>query len=942
MTSYDRLLHEVFDARAQEAPARTALLTSRESISYGRLNEQADRIARSLIANGFLPGARIGVHIERSFHRVAAVLGVLKSGGTVVPLPPTYPAERLGRIGSHCDAVIDDDGSRFAGSQALPVLGIEELFGAERTRERSARGSTAALPAISAEAPAFILSSSGSTGHPKMIVRSHRSFFHRLTWMWEHHPFGIGDLGCQKAHMTTTHSLYELFEPLLAGAPTLIVGDTEARNLERFWQTLTDHGVTRLLIVPSALRASMDMPHFQPPALEVVVLMGEYVSPQLARRAVEAFPESTHLYSIYGSTEASSTLVVDLRDSLRPGEELPLGTPITPEVTALVLDDELRPVPPGDAGRLYISGPPLFSGYLNDPELTASVMVDPPGSVHDKPLFDTRDQVRRSADGNLHFVGRVDHTVKVRGFRIDLPEVERAIRGHPGVSQATVVVSGAGTPAVSLFGFYVPARIDQAEVYGTIREQLPAYMVPSILIGLDEFPLTPSAKVDRTRLLEMVEERGGTHGKLSSTEEKVAEAWASVLGHRRFHPDSSFFEVGGTSLTVFAAIHRLREAFDLQKDELPEESFFRFPTLEGVSQLVDRLVRGEEIAIEADTPILLTLRTAAAEERAEAPLILVPSAGGTLGAYELLVRALPGGREILGLRDPYLWGERELHEGFSEWIDRYVAAIRRHRPTGPYAICAYSSAGAFGYEIARRLRLGDENVDLILVDPLALDRSHRGRYGYWAFRSVWMRRSFRRIIAVAGRLRTPFVKVANRMYRRPAPNYVPGREQVDNVVRATRTNREHLMNLAALLELNTGSPYALQPADFEGVPREASLDVLTRRVTSTTPEMDAESIGRIATQYEIQVRVQHAYRLRRFDGPVLLAEPESPHAGMLSALVRPHVRALKSLTLPLGEAESRTRVITERFGRLTQHYRCMRDQEFVDGLARALGRTLTR
>jgi hypothetical protein len=784
------------------------------------------------------------------------------------------------------------------------------------------------------DAPAFILSSSGSTGTPKLIVRSHRSFFHRLRWTWRHHPFVDRDLGCQKAHMTTTHSLYELFEPLLAGAAAVIMSDEQARHLEGFWESIRQRGITRLLIVPSALRASLDMPAFEAPPLRVVVLMGEYVAPELARRAVHAFHPDTSLYSIYGSTEASSALVVDLRESLEPGRELPLGVPISDDVVAAVLDGDRCPVDEGQAGRLYLGGTPLFSGYLNDPDLTGAVLAEVTG--HAGLMYDTRDQVRMAEDGRLDFVGRVDHTVKIRGFRVDLPEVERALCEYPGVRQATVVVTGEATGNASLVGFHIPAAVDASSLFAALRAQLPDYMIPSTLVGLDAFPLTSSAKVDRVQLMAEYAARrrdGSGSATLSPLEQQVADAWDMTLGSRGYEPDDSFFEVGGTSLSVFTLVHRLRETFGLDRHQLTEEFVYRFPALRAQALACDSVRRGIVPAGTGENPVLVTLRQGR-RGTAREPLFVIASAGGTVGAYQKLAGALTTDRAVLGLRDPFLWGAREATAGFSEWVDVYIAAIRERQPAGPYFICAYSSAGAFGLEIALRLQeSGSEVALLALVDPLGLDRMDPGRFGHWAFRAIWMRRPERAMVRLRSLLHRADGGHSGREADR-GKTYTP--EEYDEVVTAAHTTREHLLMIGALLQLNTGLPILLSEDDFSSLPPAQYLAVLQDRVTAASPDVDPSTLERLAVQYLIQVQSQHSYRLRPYGGRTLLVEPTSAHSGLVRLLLRPYLSDLHACEVPAGPPDPNRPPLHPVLGRLETHFRSMRDDVFVRGLARIL------
>lgn len=943
------LLHECFARQARRTPGQVALYCEDESVTFAELEAASHRVAARLRSRGIGPGCYVGLHLERSIDYVAALLGILESNAAVVPLPPSYPEGRLREILSFAglDAVIDDDATPLDPALSDRVVHFGDLAGAARSSDSAATGGDAAGPRTTAappgspDQPAFVLCSSGSTGTPKMIVRSHRSFFHRLQWTWDNHPYAPGEVCCQKSFMTTTHAIYELFEPLLAGTPVVIIPDEEVRDLERFWETLRARSVSRLLIVPSLLQASLDMPGFVAPPVRVLVLMGEYVHPGLAARALESFPEPARVFSIYGSTEASSTLVCDLRASYRAGEELPLGKPISPDVRASVLGAGLEQVAPGEAGMLHIAGPALFEEYFRDPALTASVLVEAPAGVAAAGrLYDTRDQVRLLPDGSLRFMGRVDHTVKIRGFRVDLDEVERALLLQPGVRQGAVLLGGADPAASMLLAFVTPDTVDQASVYRALRERLPAYMVPSVIVALPSFPLTASGKADRRRLLEQYAGRaaGPPAGRgLSATGKKVVEVWRGVLRHGDIRADSSFFEVGGTSLTVFAAVHRLREAFGLDRSQLSDQVIYQFPTVEALAAYIDGARGGAAPVAAPVNSILVTLKKG--DQTGREPFFVVAPPGGTLGAYDRLAKALGAGRDVIGLRDPFVWGDRDPGMGFGEWVDLYIGAIRERQAAGPYYVGAYSSAGSFGYEIARRLRQkGDAVALLALIDPLGIDSRVEGRFGYWAFRARFMRPAYARLIRFAGWLR----RLAPGFLRDgggsgpPAAGALTEEEYRELAAQATK-NRVHIRGFSALLELNAGLPFGLDPSDLAKAGPDGALALLLDRVRSLAPDVDPESIERMVIQYYLQTRAQHLYRLRRYDGKTVIFEPEGPYNGLLAAQFKPHVKDLRVVPLKLGRQSERTRALLTSFSEgIRAHYLSMRDDAFVQGLARAL------
>ncbi len=925
-------LDEQFEEQVKRTPDGVAVHYQSGSITFAELKTASHRLAAALRSAGIRDGCLVGLHMERSIAYVVSVLAILQSNSAVVPLPPSYPEGRLRDILSFAalDAVIDD-----ADTPLSPLLSNRIIHFSDVADAAPDSGGAALT---SPDQPAFVLCSSGSTGKPKMIVRSHRSFFHRLRWTWENHPYSIGEVCCQKSHMTTTHAIYELFEPLLRGIPVHIIADQEVRTLEPFWEAIHARSISRLLIVPSVLQASMDMPGFVAPPLKVLVLMGESVHAGLAGRTIAAFPGQTKIFSIYGSTEASSTLVCDLKESYRPGEELPLGKPISADVRAYVLGADLEQVAPGEVGMLHIAGSPLFTAYLKDPALTASVFVTRPDG--NERLYRTHDQVRRMPDSSLHFVGRIDHTVKIRGFRVDLQEVEKAILLHRDVRQSAVILSDSDPGNAMLLGFVAPGSVAQPSVYQVLREHLPAYMVPSVLVSLDSFPLTSSGKVDRQKLLEDYAGRapaGTPSPPQTETQRRVSDVWAGVLKHGSIQPDSNFFQVGGTSLTVFAAVHRLREAFKLDRRQLSDLSIYQYPTVEALASYIDRLHDGSAPPPAPANSTLVTLKGGA--DSTLPPLVVISSAGGTLGAYDKVVRALKTRREVIGVRDPFIWGDRDATLGFQNWVTRYVNAIRERQPRGPYYLMAYSSAGVFGYEIARHLqRDGQEVALLALIDPLAMDRATRLRYGYWALQARFMRPAFGRIVLLGGRVRMAVPRWLRASGRSGRENDMAlSKDEFRQFATDARTDRAHILRLSALLELNTGLPFALTESELAQVGPDGYLAALLARVKSVSPEIDPETIENIVIQYSLQVRSQHEYRLQRYDGKVIIFDPDGPYQGLLAAQFRPYVKQLRVRRVPLGPQSDRTRLLSAVFPeRICSHYLSMRDDVFVRALAEEL------
>jgi hypothetical protein len=626
------------------------------------------------------------VCIDRSFEYVIAVLGALKANCFVLPLPPSYPDARLRDIVLVRRAAGHQSPTRRArvhGLSSATALDIAELARESSSLRRgSARSPT---NPHSCSAPPVDRASEDDR-------ESSRSFFHRLRWTWESHPFDAADVCVQKSHMTTTHAIYELFEPLLRGVPTHILSDDDVRHLDRFWQLVRERRVTRLLVVPSMLQTSLDTTAVDVPDLTMLVLMGERLPPRLAGRALTAFGADTRIYSIYGSTEASSVLVCDVRAGYRPDRELALGEPIAPEVQAAVLDESLAPVAPGTAGMLFIAGPALFEEYYKDPQLTTANVAMRAGVR----WYRTQDEVRRAAGGELEFVGRVDDTVKVRGFRVDLRDVERTIAAHREVGSCVVLPTSDEGGSSALVAFITPSGVSGTAVLQHARSALPSHMVPAAVVCLDTLPLTPSGKVDRRRLLAEYSAPVGAPD--ASPGPRPSERWqrcgAGCWGMPLWPREQ--LSRGGRDI-AHGVRRRASPASRVSARRACSRtsrstSIRRSPAWRRASRTSDPAAPCRLPA----TPVLVTLKQGT--DRALQPLFAIASAGGTLGRVrEAGTGARESPRDDRGSRSIPLGrprsdaGIRRLDRALSRRHSRATAARtfpprRVLRPPGPSAM----------------------------------------------------------------------------------------------------------------------------------------------------------------------------------------------------------------------------------------------------------------
>ncbi len=585
---------ELVLAQAARTPAAPAVIFSGEVQSYGELAMRTGRLAARLRQLGVGPEAPVGVYLERCLDLPAVVLGVLAAGGVYLPLDPSYPAERL-------DFLLGDafrDGAAPASPLVVTSAGLLErlprtaVFAAARTLllenlldeglEAPAGAVMAVRPPISPEQAAYLLYTSGSTGRPKGVVVSHRSLANRLLFQAARH--GAADSFLQKTPISFDVSLVELLLPLLSGSRT-VLAPPGALEPSDYLRLIAGHGVAHISFPPSMLALLLEEPGFSALAsLRSVTTGGEAVPAELAVRF--GARHGAALLNRYGPTEATISMTVwrCLPEEAGPP---PIGRPLA-GASVVLLDRRLQPVPSGVTGEIFIGGPGVARGYLSRPELTAEAFrPDPYAGTAGGRLYRTGDLARQRVGGVLEFLGRVDRQVKVRGFRVELGEIEAALASHPGVREAAVVDRPEG-PTRRLVAWFVRSgaaagAVGGAELRAHLSARLPDWMVPSAFAALPALPLTPTGKVDRRALAQLTltetVEAGSEVAEAAArtpSEELLAGLWEDLLGVRRAGPADDFFALGGHSLLATRLVSRVRELFGV---ELPLRGVFEAPTL---------------------------------------------------------------------------------------------------------------------------------------------------------------------------------------------------------------------------------------------------------------------------------------------------------------------------------------------------------------------------
>ncbi|HEX7240969.1 MAG TPA: amino acid adenylation domain-containing protein, partial [Longimicrobiaceae bacterium] len=484
----------LFEAQAARTPDAVALVFEGARLTYRELDARADALAHRLRALGVGPETRVGVCAERSFELVTALLGVLKAGGAYVPLDPSYPAERLAYI-------LEDSAVPVLLAQERTAERVEGYGGEVVLVDGDLAGAGVGGAEVTPDHLAYVIYTSGSTGRPKGAMNAHRGVVNRLRWMQERYALAPGDVVLQKTPFSFDVSVWEFFWPLMTGARLVLARPEGHRDPEYLSELIEREGVTTLHFVPSMLQAFLEAGEPERcGSVRRVVCSGEALSPEVAGRFHGRLP-GAELHNLYGPTEAAVDVTYH---ACVPGEAtIPIGRPVA-NTRIHVLDPWMGPVPAGVPGELYIGGVQVGRGYHGRPELTAERFVPDPFSTEaGARLYRTGDRARWLATGEVEYLGRTDHQVKVRGFRIEPGEIESVLLRDPRVRECAVVAREDAPGDRRLVAYLVPAdgeAPDADALRAVLHAAVPEYMVPSAFVLLDALPLTPSGKTDRRAL----------------------------------------------------------------------------------------------------------------------------------------------------------------------------------------------------------------------------------------------------------------------------------------------------------------------------------------------------------------------------------------------------------------------------------------------------------
>jgi amino acid adenylation domain-containing protein len=709
----ERLMHELARDRQDWIGSDLAVVGEDQELTYAELEELSNRIARRLRRAGVAPEVGVGLLAGRTAASIAGLLGISKSGGVLVPLDASLPAPRLAVMlaAAGVGAVVTERGLH----QSLPAtdLRIVQLDAEGLSSESPDPLEPLARPANAA----YVIFTSGSTGEPKGVVVEHRAIAERmLTWI-EQQRLRPGDRALHFLSRSFDAGLQEILVPLAAGATLVVHPDPRGETPQGFLRRVERVGCTVVSLPVGFLNElANDVARSGgalPESLRLVVTGGESPSGSRIASLIEASRGRLEVTNAYGPTEAVVDATAHQITTDAPAlDPLPIGLPLT-NTTAHLLDATSRPVPLGAVGEIFLGGSTLARGYAGKaPETAAAFIPDPFSAQPGARLYRTGDLARRLENGELLFLGRRDSQVKLRGFRIELAEIEAALVHLREVREAVVTLrdDGAGD---YLAAYFVPAQGADAQperIRDALRATLPDYMVPAAFVTLDRMPLTGTGKVDRRALA--APGRGGSRraavAPRDELERQVAQVWAEALGGGGSDVEENFFEAGGNSLLAVRIVAAIRRRLGV---EIPVAAVFREPTIAGLA----RLLGG---ATPAASPLVL-LRPG----QGLPPLVCVHEIGGGVSAFSALASHLDPRRPVLGIQALLSAPEGGVEGAAAE----YAAAIAREVPEGPVDLLGWSYGGLVAYATALRLReAGREVRTLVLLDAPAPEGKPEG------------------------------------------------------------------------------------------------------------------------------------------------------------------------------------------------------------------------
>lgn len=697
----DICIHHLVEMQVARSPDAVAVICGDAHLTYAEMDRRANQLACYLRGLGVGQETRIGLAVDRSLEMVVGLMGILKAGGAYVPLDPTYPQERLAFMCA--DAQMPVLVTQQALVSDLPAPGTVAVC-LDSDWELIVRESEVSPDSsVTDMNVAYVIYTSGSTGMPKGVQIPHRAVSNFLHAMRQRPGITNRDVLLSVTTLSFDIAVLELFLPLITGARLVLVSREMAADGTQLAASMSDADATIMQATPATWRMLLEAGWPGMPDL-TILCGGEALPRDLADRLRG---RCKTLWNMYGPTETTIWSAVTQVES---GDgTVPIGHPIV-NTQVYVLTSDMQPAPIGVWGEVYIGGAGVARGYLNRAALTAEAFKpDPFSGDLGMRLYKTGDVARYRPDSRIEFLGRRDHQVKVRGFRVELGEVEATLSRHPAVRENVVVAHEDETGEKQLIGYVVldpDQEIATADMRRFLHAHVPAYMVPSTFVVLEALPLTPNGKVDRRALPSPATRRARLRGDIVAPsdylETELVQIWEELLGVSPISVTDDFFDLGGHSLLAVRLVAQIRK--QLGRD-LPLSALFQGATIDRLARLLN------QNADDALWSPLVPIQPAGTRR----PVFCVHAIGGDVLGYTDLSRQLGADQPMYGLRAPQLSDIGGQEVTIEDMATSYIDALRSVQPEGPYLLIGWSFGGTVAFEMAQQLHKHGECMGMLAL-----------------------------------------------------------------------------------------------------------------------------------------------------------------------------------------------------------------------------------
>ena len=698
----NRCVHELFSETAARYPSVAAVRFGGRSLSYQEVEQSSDGVAARLAVAGVGRGDVVALSLGRSAEIVVAMLGILKAGAAYVPIEPSYPDERI-------QSIVDDAGARVMVTSARLEGRFIDMCEQVLTVDADAR-EPEARPRVEVRPDdlAYVIYTSGSTGPPKGVEISHRGLVNHSTAIAANYALTPGDNLLLSASISFDVAGEQIYPALFTGAEVVVRPDDLFESFSGFNEFVGSERITAA-VLPTAFWhewvRELEIRNASPPPCLRTLSVGTEKALGQSLAAWQRLSEGkVRFFQGYGPTETTITCTMFKHDGSHVDPERPLsiGRPL-PNTKIYVLDSQLRPIPLGAAGEVFVGGVGLARGYRNNPELTAARFIPSPFELGER-LYRTGDMGRFEPEGDLVFLGRRDFQVKVRGFRVELGEIEQALRLHPEVDEAVVLLrTDYGAP--ELIGYVVANRADMSvdDLLQFARQRLPEYMVPRTVVPLSSFPQTSNQKVDRRAFPtppRAARAAKGDEKPRTPLEKELLDIWQKYVPGPEIGVHDEFFALGGDSLVCIAMLSEVEHRF---QRSVPLSQFVARPTVEYLAGLLTGDYVGTSLVVRIQ------------EGTARPPLWVVHPVGGHVVYAQTLRRHMDPSQPIWGLQARGLDGREQPLESVQDMAELYEGLIRAEQPQGPYFVAGPSMGGLIALEIAQRLQRSGQTVAMLAM-----------------------------------------------------------------------------------------------------------------------------------------------------------------------------------------------------------------------------------